>query len=98
MSKGKFIFGFALGVAAGIAAKYLYDNQETVCTVVNEKVKIAKEELHDFVDFASDKVATAGRKVSKKASEYADMADEQLQEFKDAFKEANYTDEDKKQV
>ena len=50
MSKGKFIFGFALGVAAGIAAKYLYDNQETVCTVVNEKVKIAKEELHDFVE------------------------------------------------
>lgn len=86
MSKGKFGWGFAIGVLAGVAAKYLYDNQETVAEAVDKKVSCAREEINDFVDFASNKVSQINKNVSSNASKYADMAKDQLQEFKEAFK------------
>ncbi len=90
MSKGKFGWGFAIGILAGVAAKYLYDNQETVAEVVGEKAECVREEFNDFVDYASKKASQINKKVSESASKYADAAKDQLQEFKEAFKAEKY--------
>jgi predicted translin family RNA/ssDNA-binding protein len=93
MSKGKFGWGFAIGVLAGLAAKYLYDNQEAVAEVVGEKAGCVREEFNDFVDYASKKVSQINKNVSETASKYTDAAKDQLQEFKEAFK-AGINEED----
>lgn len=91
MARGKFVFGFIMGALAGVAAKIIYDNKDEVCEILSEKAKLAKEELTNLVDFASDKVSDIGQEIGKKAAEYADYAKEQLQEIKDNLKDDVYT-------
>ncbi len=85
MSKGKFITGFGLGIAAGLAAKYLLENKDEVILVAKEKASAARNEFGNFLDYASDKVNDIGDEVSKKAGEYADYAKEQFQGIKESL-------------
>ncbi len=85
MSKGNFVTGFLLGIAAGVAAKYISDNKEEVTAAAKEKIDGVMLGVGDFVDYASDKFGTISNEVSKKANEYADKAKEQFQEIKETL-------------
>lgn len=87
MAKGRFFFGFILGAAAAVAAKYVYENKEEVQELLKEKSQVAFEEAIDFVDFASDKINTISEEVGKKAADYADYAKGQLEEIKETLNE-----------
>ena len=85
MSKGRFIAGLGLGLAAGFAAKYLYDNKEEVVNITKEKATEIKNSVNDFVDYASEKVADISEKVEEKATEYVDYAKKQFEDVKESF-------------
>ncbi len=85
MAKGKFLFGFALGIGAALAGKYLYENRDTVIKVVSEKSENIKDEVNDFVDYASEKAGKVAKEVAKFANEYGEYAKEQYSEFKNAM-------------
>ena len=73
-NKGKFITGFGLGIAAGIAAKLIYDNKDNL----SELCTGARDEVNSFVDHASEK-----------AGEYTKYATEQFSDLKTKVKETS---------
>ncbi|MCL1914264.1 MAG: hypothetical protein FWG10_10415 [Eubacteriaceae bacterium] len=83
MKKGRFLLGFAFGAAAGAAAKLLYENREEVYILVTDTAKIAKDEINDFVGYASERFSDVGEDVAKKASKYIDIAKEQIHDLKE---------------
>jgi gas vesicle protein len=82
MNQRRFAYGFLIGIAAGVTAKILYDNRKEVYVVITDKAKEAKEDINDFVEYASDRVQNAKEEVSKKASDYIEMAKEQINDMK----------------
>lgn len=94
MSKGNFLLGLVVGIAAGAAAKYLYDNKEEAYVLVTDKAKVAKEEISDFVEYASERIQNIGQEVSKKAGKYVEQAKEQFNEFKTEIKDDSKKDDD----
>ena len=48
MSSGKFLAGLTIGVIAGIAAKYVYDNKEEIMDIALDNYYIAKDEICTF--------------------------------------------------
>jgi len=92
MKRGRFLLGFAFGAAAGAAAKLLYENREEVYILVTDTAKIAKDEINDFVGYASERFSDVSEDVAKKASEYIDIAKEQIHDLKESIK-ADLADE-----
>lgn len=99
MSNGKFLAGLVVGVAAGIAAKYAYDNKEELMDIAIDNYYIAKDELCTFAQHSLEKA----EKLSKQAKASADVAlntakeriddvanyaDEQIDDLKDMVQEA----------
>ena len=85
--KGKFLLGFLVGAAAGVAAKLLYDNKEEVYVFVGDKAKVAKEEISDFVEYASDRIQVAGEGVEKKTNEIIGIVKDKISELKASNKD-----------
>lgn len=107
MSNGKFLAGLVVGIAAGIAAKYAYDNKDELMDIAIDNYYIAKDELCTFAQHSLEKA----QKLSKQAKESADLAlsnakdkiddvanyaDEQIDDLKDMVKEAK-EDKDNKE-
>ena len=84
--KGKFLLGFLVGAAAGVAAKLLYDNKEEVYVFVGDKAKVAKEEISDFVEYASDRIQVVGEGVEKKTNEFIGIAKDKISGLKASIK------------
>jgi len=82
MSRERFVSGFFLGVLAGVAAKLLYDNREEVYVVINDKASQARDDINDFVGYASDRVQNVSESVGKKANDYIGLARDQINEIK----------------
>ena len=91
---GKFFLGFVIGAAAGLAAKLLYDNKEEVYVFVGDKAKVAKEEISDFVEYASDRMQVVGEGVEKKTSEIFGIAKEKISGLKASIKGESEDDEE----
>ena len=99
MSNGKFLAGLVLGVAAGIAAKYAYDNREELMDMAIDNYYIAKDELCTFAQHSFDKAQELSKKAKESANivlenakekvdDMADYADEQILELKEMVNEA----------
>lgn len=109
MSNGKFLAGLTIGVIAGIAAKYAYDNKEELMDIALDNYYIAKDELATFAQHSLEKAEN----LSKQAKEGADFvfdaakgkiveaknyADEQIDDLKGMVKSASSElSEDKKE-
>lgn len=83
--KNGFGAGLILGVAAGFAAKYLYDNKDEVRTVIDEKTKCVRESVSDLTDIAKEKLGPAAENITKAAGEYVNYAKEQFEEIKNTL-------------
>ena len=70
MSSGKFLAGLTIGVIAGIAAKYVYDNKEEIMDIALDNYYIAKDEICTFAQHSLEKA----EKLSKQAKESAELA------------------------
>ncbi len=94
--KGNFGAGLILGIAAGVAAKYLVDNKENVKEVVSQTTVKFKDGVTDFADYAGEKLTSVGEEVTKAANEYIDYAKGQFNEIKNTLTSdfCGYTDEE----
>ncbi len=93
MSKGSFLFGLGLGIAAGIAAKVVYDNKEEIMDYALDAYYIAKDEVNTFVDHAMEKAGELGEGFTNKANEYKEYTASQLEELKSMINEAKEEDD-----
>lgn len=83
--KNGFGAGLVLGVAAGFAAKYLFDNKDEVKTVIDEKTKCVREGVSDLAGMAKEKLGPAAESITKAAGEYVNYAKEQFEEIKNTL-------------
>ncbi|NLW71018.1 MAG: hypothetical protein GX061_08075 [Eubacteriaceae bacterium] len=83
--KNGFGFGVIVGLAVGIAAKYLLDNKEEVKAVAGEKIAGVKEGVGDAMQYASGKISTLAGGFVEKVSDYIEYAKEQFNEIKQSL-------------
>jgi len=109
MSNGKFLAGLTIGILAGIAAKYAYDNKEELMDIALDNYYIAKDELATFAQHSLEKAEQISRQAKEgadfvfdtaknKFEAVKDYADEQIDDLKEMVNSANEElKEDKKE-
>lgn len=98
MANGKFLAGLTVGILAGVAAKYAYDNKDELVDIALDNYYTAKDEIATFAQHTKDKVnavvmsedgqTTIFDTAKDKFNEMKSYANEQVSEIKDMVNEA----------
>ena len=59
MANGKFLGGVIVGIAAGVAAKFVYDNKEEIVDIAVDNYYAAKDQAVTIVEHSKEKAASA---------------------------------------
>ena len=59
MANEKFLGGVVVGIVAGIAAKFVYDNKEEIADIAVDNYYSAKDQAVTIVEHSKDKAASA---------------------------------------
>ena len=81
MSNGKFLAGLTIGVIAGIAAKYAYDNKEELMDIALDNYYIAKDELSTFAQHSLEKAENLSKQAKEGADFVFDAAKEKIEDI-----------------
>ena len=88
MGNGKFIAGLFVGAAIGVAGKILYDNREEVLETLIEQSEIARYELANMVEYASERVSQFSDKSACTCDDCMDEVAEEVAEIAEDVKDA----------